>query len=606
MNLDVKKRKGICSSTIMKPGFWILATLYLLRHFKLLVDQRLYLYHDNLGYHFPSYLNIANSLAHGYGFPRLVLEWGGSEIAMTAVSMSYFAPHRFIGYLLYALTPIPPLMAYKLTLILGFILNAYGWYLLWRKTLPREELALIAVFFLFLSGMGITILHHEQMLATVSWLPWCLLCAVEVFKTGRGAALMGACAGGLMTLHYPQIHLVGLLALLISFMAGRLLFKQPLWGQLNGKILVEALICFGIAVTPTLYIMSRISDYGSPVRGTSDFSIQSFDEYLEINKQQLSSATMDQLKNIADPRVDREDDQMAFYVTQVGFVLAILGVVAVLRVYRSWMFLIPTLLITGWATLGINGHLAQILYVLHFPGISQFRQWYHFSSYFILSMITLAALGSGALAHWLRKMRKSYLWAGGALLGLFAIILSQNYYHTYITLYQLHDQPALSRFSNEEYLQHLNGNWMNDLLPIPFSTSLVARKEDLKFFKECPDALNARAWDLTQALHYPATDDLGAWCHQLGAAPKVGLPSVTMTPNGIIVQRSGTTIVSIDSNLFLEKPEQSPANGAISMFKDSGNYPFRGSQFFYFLAMEYLVVCFGIFRFFYKGRTQRV
>lgn len=607
----------------MKRTFWILAAAYFARHWNLLRDSNLYLNHDNLGYHFPSFLYFANSIALGFGIPKVLYEYGGSEIAMTSISMGYFTPHRIAGYLLYLLVPIKPLLAYKLSLIVGFIINAFGWHLLWTRTLPHRNLALVGDLLLFGSGIGLTILHQEQMLMTVSWLPWALFFAVYAVQETRSFALAGACAGGLLTLHYPQIHMVGLLFIILSLgiCSPKDYCKNFSLPLLLNKSVLQGVLSFLLALAPTIYIFFIKSDYASPVRASQNIGNQSLSEYFKVNLQQQSSGTLRYIMNVILPAVDRGDDQMAFYITEFGFFLAIVGVLSTLLYYRRWRFLIPLMLLSAWATLGVNGYLAQILFSMRFFGISLFRQWYHFVPYFIISLITLACLGFGWIRMMILKLYPappSYLtWPIVIIAGAWIFISSNHYYNEYIERYQIHVQTEVPRFSENDFLYFLNHQWMDSVLPIPFSVSLVARKDAFAFFESCPSAFEAMAWSLKG----PPPDDKNKsvnWCQLLAESKNKSLTRFSITPGSRQLQQTFLSVsfgpgsirlepqgsgpeyvaVALHPDLFESSADPEPiriADNTLSVFKvdRSATVPFKGKLFLMMLALQLLSVLVG-------------
>jgi hypothetical protein len=580
-------------------GFWALAALYLLRHWRLLANNHLYPSHDNLGYHFPSFVNFANSLAHGFGFPRIIREWGGSEIAITSISMGYFAPHRLLGYLIYACTSAPPLLAYKLTLLLGFTVNAFGWHLLWKRTLPEPAYALFGSLLLFCSGLGITLFHQEQILMTLTWLPWGILFLLQAAETGRGLPLAAACAGCLMTLHYPQIHVVAFFLLALILSALRAVGQKFTFHRICRSSWVAAAATFLLAASPTFYILAKKAGYGSPLRGTQDFAAKSFNEYLEINRKQRSSAKPENLGNLARPETSN-DDQMAFFMTRIGFYFSLIGLAGVFLFYREWSFLPFFVAVLAWATLGINGGLPQILYIMHFPTISLFRQWYHFSPYLIIALITLACLGLATVDQFASRfsLSSSMKFAVMAAITLVASGESLAYFKSYVGRYGSRFEQTIPRFTREEYLAALNRGPLRFLLPIRFSGSLVALKEDIAFFgRECPAALGPYAWALSSAPNEAMTRN---WCALLKSARALTDGEVVFTPNSVQLHSldasSRSIVLALNSELF----DPATANVrtipiakkalTLTNFTGNGQIPYIGRTFLTTIACQYLTM----------------
>ncbi len=580
-------------------AFLGLSALYVLQHWALLADNHHYLSHDNLGYHLPAFVYFAASLAHGFGFPRLVLDWGGSDIAMSAISAGYFSPNFIIGYLVYVLTPASPLLALKLSLLLGVILNAYGWFLLWRRLLPKPGYALFGVFLFFLSGIGITALNQAQILFTLAWLPWTLLFLTLSTESPRWLPLAGACGAGLMTLHYPQIHVVMFcfLGLILGALAAAG-FRFPL-PRPRPVLAVLAVGFFFMAAAPTLYIFAIKGQYGSPVRVNGEMKSKTLEEYLEVNTQQLSSAPPQYVWNLASPRADQGDDQMGYYVTRAGFALALAGLAGILFYFPQWLFLPFFVAASAWMSCGVFGHLAQLLFEFHFPTINMFRQYYHAFPYVVAGMITLACLGLAALdrlACDLGLSRATRL-AGLALLALTAGFDGQAYYQAFLRGYTFDAPQVVPRLSEPDFLSLLSKpGWLREILPeIPDWRTFLAKRPDLAFFNACPAAVGPRAWPLPAS--GPLPTDIAGWCRLLSSARPAD-PSVTITPRSVRLSSSGPVraVLAISPTLIGRAPANATlsaaAGGALTLvsFDGQAEVPFAGGRFESLVILEALAV----------------
>jgi len=138
--------------------------------------------HDNLTRHFVNYLYFSNSLLNGYGFPHWYPFEGGVPVGVTSIQLFSFLPHRLLGYAFYIFFPFEPITAYKVNLISGMLIFSIGWWFFLYSYTQSKISATFGVLMILLGGTGITILHQEQILATITWIPWILLAIIKLRK----------------------------------------------------------------------------------------------------------------------------------------------------------------------------------------------------------------------------------------------------------------------------------------------------------------------------------------------------------------------------------------------------------------------------------------
>lgn len=572
-----------------------LSLLFFLKSLPLLLNNQFYLSHDNLGYHFPSFVYFANSLAHGFGFPHLLLEWTGSDIGMTSISMGYFAPHRLMGYLLYLLLPLSPLATYKLSLVLGTLLNSLGWFLLWRAITGRWFGAAMG-FLLFLgSGIAITILHQEQILATLAYVPWALYFFWLARENSKYLWLAAALSGAQLTLHYPQIHVLSGLFLILSLLIlpGFRNYLRALPLKIRSEKASGLLLL--LAITPLFFVLWNQNQYRSPVRANTSLQSLSFADYVDVNRQQDSSAKWPYLENLIAPQVEKGDDIMLFFIGSLGILLAAIGAFIVLRWERRFLFLLPLSGALAWASLGINGGLAQFLFLLRFPGIAYFRQWYHFTPLLLICLITLAVVAIDFL--WTKAADRGYKRiAVGlfSLLGILAAIESQLYCQQYLARYHLLHTYEVPRYSRAEFLNLVNGRWLKEVLPIPFSISLLARTGGYEALKDCEVPEATHVWKIDSP-HLPEWS-----CEWLKAQVTGTSNQVEFTPNSVRFLESGSYLLRLDP-VFLDAPNLSGPLATLEA-KAGEEIFFRKTIFFWLLWGQFLAIALGIVRLLWSKR----
>lgn len=578
-------------------GFWVLAGLFALRHWELLADNHWYLFHDNHRYHFPSFVTIVNSLVHGFGFPHINLEWGGSDASVTSVSMGYFAPHRLLGYGLYWLFPITPLQAYKLHLLLGSILSGFGWFCLWRKVLPREELALFGAFAYFCSGIAITVWHQEQALVTIFYVPWILLLLHHFFHSGRGLVLVAALMGAALTLHYPQIHLVAVTFFLVALILLKRQCLKDFMSKLNRNLVLASLGIGLLAVAPSIYGLGQSFDYGSPLREAERFGATSLEEYVRVGTLQDASAKRGYFRNLVRPQSQHTSDQALFYVTRTGVCLAILGVLAGVFYYtRVWSWLVLFGIGVAWASLGFRAFLAQVLFVLHFPTISQFRQWYHFGPYVMICMVTLVCLGLYALMEMTKRVPNFIRYPVLIGIGLLMTLETQMYYSEYIEKFRYYFDVDLPRFTKDEYLRYFSGQGFVGLVPLPSpATALVALHDNMKFFGQCNELPEGRAWAVEPAV----VGELH--CSTLAQLRPIGFPHVVFTPKAVRLSAPDRSpedlILGLNSRFFKDHPAIRPLGTtglSVVRWTEPLELPLKGFVFLATLLVQALALGLGL------------
>jgi hypothetical protein len=377
------------------------SVLYVGMIWPVLGDPFLWLTHDNLIYHLPAFVYFSASLDLGHGLPLWYTSFGGYPVSITSASLFPFMPHKLFGYALYAVTGLDAMSVYKLSITAGMLMTGGGWWLVLRRLTGSRPAATFGTLILLLGGTGITIFHQEQALCTVFLVPWMLLCLMKLREDISAALPLAVLLGISMTIHYPQIHLVAFLLLMVSLvMTGHVRSDLLHLGRSRPLVLLLAVVLFFAAALPAIPVARLMEDFASPIRGRLDLAVESLSDYVRLNTIDRSSAAPGYLRNYLLPQVDVRDDQFVFFITTLGAMFAALGIMASLR--RSLVVLVMAVLLL-WATLGIHAYLPHVLYLIHVPFIKYFRQWYHFAPLTNMALSALAALGLAAVLHRLRR-----------------------------------------------------------------------------------------------------------------------------------------------------------------------------------------------------------
>ena len=186
---------------------------------------------------------------------------------------------------------------------------------------------------------------------------------------------------------------------------------------------VVAILLMGLAVLPFCYVAYHLPNLRSFVRPTV-IQAQTLDEYMALNREQgYSSAPASYFLQYVEPWFlvgdddvwGTGDDRCALFVGRPCLLLALLALV------QSPKRALPVAaygLIGMMLTMGINApiNLPKWLFLLHFPAIGGYRQWYQFHPMLTVALAALAALGAaGAMnpltapSPWRNLVRKGVL-----------------------------------------------------------------------------------------------------------------------------------------------------------------------------------------------------
>lgn len=424
--------------------------------------------HDNLERHLTNYLYFANSLKYGFGIPLWYPFDGGLPIGITSAFMFSLLPHRLLGYLLYAVFPVEPVTLYKINLVCGMLIISTGWWLFLRKLTKSRPAATIGTLMLLLSGSGITIFHQEQILATMTWLPWLLLSLLKVKEDSRFIMPAAILAGFCINLHNPHNQVIFFLFLFLSLLLTGQVFRfiHDLIKQNKLHYLFLSSVLFVLAASPALYVTKTQSSFSAPHRGYEEIKASNFQEYIRLNKAQASSATTEYLKNYIQPQTDVIDDQYAFFVTRTGIGLAAIGLILA---FKASICVTIILLLCLWATLGINGQFAQVLYLIKFPFITYFRQWYHFVPMLNFCLCALGAIGAAKILSFFSTTIPSgkktlHIILAGTLTVCVCFAMyyeSKHYFTTYTKKHLRTITKDLPKLNKNEFLQILQQDWFS-------------------------------------------------------------------------------------------------------------------------------------------------
>jgi hypothetical protein len=468
---------------------------YVVVVFPFLMTPGAYLTNDNGTYHLNSFFYFANVIQKFHEIPIWYPWNGGTPVGITSINLFPLLPHRLASYALYGIMPIPPLWMYKVNLLLGIGLVVLGWYLFLGIYLKNQVASSVGTFLFLISGAGVTIFHQEQIIATMTYVPWILICVVKCEKSPKWLIAASVLCGLALTTHYPQIFAIGLLMLLLYFfLAGygrallRFIFQE--W-----RIVFSSIGFLLLAASPAIFLYDTLDNFSSPLRSTEDVSLNSIEEYIIVNKLQVSSAPFEYLGNLFFVKFwpGQPNGQFGFFFPSAGWLFIVLGLV-----YRSDKAL-PLLALTilfVWAASGINLGFGQMLFSIEFPFINMFRQWYHFFPFVQFGLSLLAALGVSRLVDSAQEVGPVCKKGGATLViitiavtVIISLIQSASYFQKYYepTVNVPITAEGFSQLSERQFKEYVNEYRRSDKYSRFRHKPLMIYKEWRQFDRLCAD-----------------------------------------------------------------------------------------------------------------------
>lgn len=485
---------------------------------------------DSQTNHFPVFQFFAEALVNGFGAPTWLPITGGVDVGYYHINFFPFLPHRLAGYSIAALFPVSMVTAYKLQLVLGVLLFAYGWYAVIAHLTRSQYAAFWGTICILMGGTGITF-HQEQVIATSHLLPWFTFCLLKLREQRLYILPAGTLFGLGLSTHYPQIQLIAMSLVAIAIFLWHRPVLASVFSTAKKFSYWVALLVF-LGSLPSLYIWYHGDTLASSIRGMESLQPVSYEEYDRMNKQQVSSALPWYLSQYVHPyheetnhRTSGHEDLYGMFIGRISLLLCIVGLM-----FRPALALPVLVLSAAFAelTMGINSHLAlpKLLFKSGFPFINVFRQWYHF---FPLLNFCLSLLGALGFAVVFKRIYEgpSRFKKYGLIFVIFLNFLDLAYY----------DQVYMQKFCQEappepmqQYLSEKAG-WV----------ATFQYKDRFKLTHDCPKAIPTAPFLTTD---YTTTargvDVERAWACELERQAMVATNIPNVMPR-ILRQPGGTT-----------------------------------------------------------------
>ncbi len=398
--------------------------------------------YDSYNYMFPAFEYIGAAVSETSEFPQWFPTAGGVRTGFTQIPLFYFAPHRLVGYALYAFTPLDAVTAFKVQHVFGVLLLAIGWWLVIEMMTKSRLAASFASLMVTLGGTGITF-HQEQVLSTTYLVPWFLL-AIRFLPQDRNLILALALMFGLAgTIHYPHILFLSFLVFVTTMVIVEPQASVACIRAFLKPRIVLAIGLFAIAVAPLLYFLSSIGELSSPLRVAENAPMWAMtgEEYRDLSLRSMPGSSvlpMRYLHYISPDFPPLGPDNASLFVGRVGVWLAVCA--PLVAWHKSWPILGIGIV---FAILSIGVHLpfplVNYLFDLSPEVMGSFRQWFHF---FPMVNLCLSALAAIALASTIARFK--------ALLGLAGPILLNSVFALLVFELALFDLHYISKYTVED------------------------------------------------------------------------------------------------------------------------------------------------------------
>lgn len=403
----------------------ILFFIYLIEFWRVFLGKITF-FHDAFSIDLPLFYFVTDSIHRGVVPFWLPIIDAGLPLYLFINNFCLLSVNKIAAYLvvplLRNLDTIKIVQLYNAQLLLGFFIYNVGLYFLCRKIFRYKETALICFMVSLFSGMSVGYFASPQALGTIFWVPWILLFglkALDGFKkaNSRKYFLLAVLFMGLsFSDHYPHLYLIYLVSFFIFYtLYNRKKVLYFLKG--NARTIIIALVLFFLLILPSIYVIHHLDDFCSAKRVTMSsmgFNLSDLESQwdcflnlptlinfiLPLGGAGFLSSYNTQAKNVA-------VDIFPFYIGIIPLILSIIGIIYNRSRYK-YIFLLTTILMLFFSAKIFGGY--KFLFLL--PFFKMFRQYLHYSPFFIFGLIILSGMGADAIFHYLSPVRDTNLCNG--------------------------------------------------------------------------------------------------------------------------------------------------------------------------------------------------
>ncbi|MEK6680657.1 MAG: hypothetical protein AABY79_01665, partial [Nitrospirota bacterium] len=153
--------------------------------------------------------------------------------------------------------------------------------------------------------------------------------------------------------------------------------------------------------------------------------------------------------------------------------------------------IVIVLLLSAWATLGFKAYLPQTLFIIKFPYIEFFREWYHFFPVVNFSLSALSALGCSALLQ--SKIKKQQILVIGIIVVTVMAIESEFHFRRYLKVINRWSHNYVSHQDKTQFLDSIK----NRVDSPGYDDLLYVYKEYDKLYKESNRTINGNPFSVS-------------------------------------------------------------------------------------------------------------
>lgn len=342
--------------------------------------------------------------------------FSGSALLASAQAGAFYPPNLAFLFL-------SPVLANNVTVVLSFVVAGTGAYAFTRLLSQDPAGAAVAGLVFAFSGFMFGRLGHQNMIASLAWLPWAFV-GFELLRARISALRLLGAAGALalvLLAGHPQMLSVALMALGVYAVALTFLDRRKGIGRPLATLVLmvgTALALSAVQLLPTAAILD-VSD-------RSELSFESATTY-SFSETHLPLLVFPYLFGNTDPvapfdvayqgAFETNLTELAGYPGAAALCLAAAGLATVRRDRRAASLLVAGV-VALLVALGSSTPLGKLVYNL--PIYGQFRSWGRFVGVVDLAVAVLAGLGVTRLCTADRRQRRS---AAMAATGAAALIV---------------------------------------------------------------------------------------------------------------------------------------------------------------------------------------
>jgi hypothetical protein len=407
----------------------LLVSWWLVWSLKVTIDPLWMPPRDSLVFNFHIFRYLVSWIREFGTIPNWIYkDFGGMWIAPLGNNLLIAAPHRLIGLAIASITSFNSITLYKLTFfIIGNGIFFSGLYLFFKKFFESSVEALLAVGIISVSSLMFGIIHQEQAMGTILFVPWIWYFIWRLKDDFTALLPVGALIGLSLNFHYPQILFLYWMFVFAVLMISKSyqFVKFPKPGK-TALIIAASFVLLILCALPLLYAYhTYYESLASSYRGKlSQVYALSWSDYLEFNNPLCSVVPKNLLGFLGFHNFSfiAQMDQILLY----GLGLMPVALMAFLgRWNRKTLSALAIMGFLAVTSVGIYGPVPFLIWN-KMPGMSMFRQWYHFVPILLIHVLAMTVWFSLRPQEFFSEKRYPIV-VGAAVLFLYLLAWKYHY-----------------------------------------------------------------------------------------------------------------------------------------------------------------------------------